>query len=197
MYGDGDRKTISELRRDAAAVRRRILDQTVQLQRVQNATARASRLIDQLLRLFATEVTENDRDALFAVLASISEDLDFSNVPLIPIAIALANDHFSNVKRIRAVRNRFLDDNSVIFLAHVLRFSPSLSQVELLDISGTRVTEKGLFFLLEMMEERETPFALIAKDRVPTEIPVAVEFMQKYQLALRKVGRKSNCALTL
>ncbi|RNF11848.1 hypothetical protein TraAM80_00683 [Trypanosoma rangeli] len=197
MYCNGDRKTVSELIRDAAKVRRLIDAQAAYLEQMHGATTSARCLLNRMLHIFARELDVNDIDPLLTVLASTSEDLDIANVPLVSVAIALSNEHFTNTKHIRAVCNRFVDDNSVIFLAGILRFSPVASQIELLDISGTRVTEKGLFFLLSMMQEREMPFTLIAKDLVLPEKNPPVEFKRKYQLALEKVRGKSNCTLVL
>ncbi|RNF17182.1 uncharacterized protein Tco025E_04921 [Trypanosoma conorhini] len=197
MYGNGDRKTVSELMREAAATRRRLSYYAAHLERVQNAAERARSLIERMLRIFARELDANDRDNFLTVLTSTSEDLEIANLPLLPIVIALSNYHFTELKRIYAVGNCFVDDSSVKFLAYVLRFSPLASQIELLDISGTRVTEQGLCFLLDMMQEREIPFTLIAKDRVQTESSPDAEVNERYQLLLEKVRAKSNCTLKL
>ncbi|KEG14219.1 hypothetical protein DQ04_00571140 [Trypanosoma grayi] len=197
MYSDGDRKTISELQRAAEATRARIAEEKAQLERVLKATARARRLIDELFNLFARELEKEERNALMTVLTSLSEEINLSEVPLLPVAIALANGNLDSAKYLRAAGNRFADDSSVIFLAYVLRFSPAILQVELLDISRTKVTEKGLVFLLEMMAERKKPFTLIATDRVSPVVSPPGDYNTRFEEALRKVRKNESCTVTL
>ncbi|ORC93171.1 uncharacterized protein TM35_000024970 [Trypanosoma theileri] len=197
MYSDGDRKTLSELQRVAATLRNNITEENTQLERTRKAVARMQDTIDQMFSVFARETEKEGRNAFMSVLNSISEDVVLTDVPLLPIVIALANGHLSDCRRLYAVRNRYVDDGSIIFLAHVLRFVPATTEIELLDISETKVSEKALCFLLEMMLERETRFVLIAKDRIPLDLPVAETCMQQFNKLLQKVQAKENCTVTL
>ncbi|KAH9582023.1 hypothetical protein LSM04_002982 [Trypanosoma melophagium] len=197
MYSDGDRKTISELQRIAASMQKKITEESAQLERTRKAVVRVHDTIDQIFSVFARETEKEGRNAFMNALNSISEDVFLTDVPLLPIVIALANGHLSDCRRLYAAHNRYVDDGSVIFLAHVLRFVPANTQMELLDITGTKVSEKALCFLLEMMAERESQFVLIAKDRMPTDLPVEETYMQQFNELLRKVLEKENCTVTL
>ncbi|EPY41761.1 hypothetical protein AGDE_02163 [Angomonas deanei] len=165
MYSDGERKTVSELHREAEAIRNQIVEEALQLERIKKATAKTQFSIDQLFRFFASEAeTEEEKRMLVDILTSDTPDLHVECVPLLPIIIALTNARLSNTQRIFAEGNAKVDDSVLIFLVHVLRFSPQATQIEYLDISNTRVSAKGMCFLYEMLQERTHNFTLVAKN---------------------------------
>ncbi|CBH15503.1 hypothetical protein, conserved [Trypanosoma brucei gambiense DAL972] len=169
MYSDGTRKTMSELQRMAGATRMRIAEEGAQLETLSKATTRAQKLVDSMFNLFASGATHHEREELMRILTSEESDIDISGVPPFPAALALANGQLPHVRTIRAARNNRINDEVVIFLSQVIRFSAVPAQVELLDISDTKVTERGLLFVLEMILERDEPFTLIAKGLVSSE----------------------------
>ncbi|AYU83387.1 conserved hypothetical protein [Leishmania infantum JPCM5] len=164
MYSDGERKTVSELQREAEATRKEIIEEAQRLERIKKATAKTQFSIDQLFRFFAREVeTEKEKKMLIDLLVSNPPDLHIECVPVLPVVIAIANGRMTNARRIYTTDNAFLDDSAFILLVHTLRFLPQACKIDFLDISGTGVTERGMCFVLEMMIERNTPFTLVAK----------------------------------
>lgn len=71
-----------------------------------------------------------------------------------PVVCAIANGRLNNARQIHTADSVFVDDSSVIFLVHVLRFSPHAAQIDYVDVSGTSITERGLCHLLQLMLER-------------------------------------------
>ncbi|KAG5489918.1 hypothetical protein JKF63_00035 [Porcisia hertigi] len=164
MYSDGERKTVSELQREAEAMRKEIIEEAQRLEQIKKATAKTQFSIDQLFRFFAREVeTEEEKKMLVDLFVSNPPELHIERVPVLPVVIAIANGRMTNARRIYTADNVLLDDSTLIFLVHTLRFSPQAFQIDFLDISGTRVTERGMCFVLEMMIERNAPFTLVAK----------------------------------
>lgn len=198
MYSDGERKTVSELQREAEATRNQIVKEARQLERIKKATAKTQFSIDQLFRFFAREVeTEEEKKTLIDVLMTNTPDVHIETVPLLPIATAIANGRMNNVRRIYATDSRFVDDSSLILFTHVLRFSPQAAQIDWLDISGTAVTEKSLCVLLETITERDANFTLIAKN-VSIPSPMASNACkQRFAAALASVRTKKHCVVQL
>lgn len=198
MYSDGERKTVSELQREAEATRNQIVEAAHQLELIKRATAKTQFSIDQLFRFFAREVeTEAEKKMLVDLLLTNSPDLHIECVPLLPIAIALANGRLTNARRIYAADSQFVDDSSLIFLVHVLRFSPQAAQIDFVDVSGTRVTEKGMFFMLEMIVERETSFTLMAKNVMVPAPNTTSSYRAKYTAMLNSARGKKHCLIVL
>lgn len=198
MYSDGERKTVSELLREAEATRNQIIDEARQLAQQKKVTAKVQFSIDQLFRFFAREAqSEEEKKALVDTLLTNAPDVYLGTVPLIPITIAIANGRMTNARRIFAVDNPFVEDSAFIFLVHVLRFSPQAAQIEHVDVSGTAITEKGLTFALEMMLERDTPFALVAKCTSVPSPAVPPVYRTRYQTALINVRNRKNCTVVL
>ncbi|KAG5489185.1 hypothetical protein GH5_00047 [Leishmania sp. Ghana 2012 LV757] len=193
MYSDGERKTVSELQREAEATRREIIEEAQRLERIKKATAKTQFSIDQLFRFFAREVeTDEEKTTLVDLLVSNPPDLHIERVPVLPVVVAIANGRMSNARRIYTTDNALLDDSTFIFLVHTLRFSPQASQIDFLDISGTRVTERGMCFVLEMMIERNTPFTLIAKRLlIPSSEAEAVR--DRYTSLMNMLREKKRC----
>lgn len=195
MYSDGERKTVSELQREAEATRKEIIEEAQRLERIKKATAKTQFSIDQLFRFFAREVeTEEEKKLLVDLLVSNPPDLHVECVPVLPIVIAIANGRMTNARRIYATDNTFLDDSAFIFLVHTLRFSPQAGQIDFLDVSGTRVTERGMCFMLEMMIERNTPFVLIAR-RLLIPSPDGEAVRSRYTSLLNALRDKKRCQL--
>ncbi|EPY32144.1 hypothetical protein STCU_01707 [Strigomonas culicis] len=181
MYSDGERKTMSELQREAEATRNQIVEEARNLERIKKSTAKTQFSIDQLFRFFAREVeTEEQKKNLVDVLMGNLPDLHVECVPMLPISIALANGRLTNAQRIFAEDNALVDDSVLIFFVHVLRFSPQTAQIDYVDISGTHVTAKGLCFMLEMMVERRSAFTLVMRrlDPVGSGDPYADKFTE-------------------
>lgn len=201
MYSDGDRKTVSELQREAEMTRNQIVEEARQLERIKRITAKTQFSIDQLFRFFAREVeTEEERKTLIDILLSNAPDIHMETVPLLPIATAIANGRLSNARRIYASDNHFVEDNSLIYLVHVLRFCPQAAQIEYLDISNTRVTEKGMTFALEMMVERSSPFTLVCKGLVFLRGIAAgntddSDYKARVETLLQLANSKRHCAV--
>ncbi|GET93103.1 hypothetical protein, conserved [Leishmania tarentolae] len=193
MYSDGERKTVSELQREAEATRKEIIEEAQRLERIKKATTKTQFSIDQLFRFFAREVeTEREKKMLLDLLVSNPSHLHIECAPVLPVIIAIANGRMTNVQRLYATDNAFLDDSAFIFLVHTLRFLPQASQIDFLDISGTRVTERGMCFVLEMMIERNTPFTLIAKRLlIPSSEAEAVQ--ARYMLLMNALREKKCC----
>lgn len=194
MYSDGERKTLSELQREAEATRNQIVEEAKQLDRIKRATAKAQFSIDQLFRFFAREVeTEEEKKTLVDVLMTNAPEVHIEAVPLLPIATAIANGRMNNARRIYAADSRFVDDSSIVFFAHVLRFSPQAAQIDWLDVSGTAVTEKGLSFLLEAVAERDSAFTLVAKNVTIPSASASVVYKERYAAALANARTKKQC----
>lgn len=193
MYSDGERKTVSELQREAEATRKEIIEEAQRLERIKKATAKTQFSIDQLFRFFAREVeTEKEKRMLVDLLVSNPPDLHIEYVPVLPVVIAIANGRMTNACRIYATDNAFLDDSVFIFLVHTVRFSPQACKIDFLDISGTRVTERGMCFVLEMMIERNTPFTLVAK-RLSIPSPEAEAVRGRYASLMSALRDKKCC----
>nr|CCC93639.1 conserved hypothetical protein [Trypanosoma congolense IL3000] len=201
MYSDGTRKTMSELQRIASTTRRRIAEESAHLEQLSLSTSRTRALADRLLDLFACGATSHEKSGLMRVLNSFEPDMDISEVPLIPVAIALANGQLPFVKRLRAAGNSRVNDDSVILLSQVLRFSPGRTQLEQLDISGTKVTERGLTFLLEMMADQGKPFTLVARNLVRHEACASPDHAggatDPFRKALEKARATGGCTTLL
>ncbi|KAG5463867.1 hypothetical protein LSCM1_00040 [Leishmania martiniquensis] len=193
MYSDGERKTVSELQREAEATRREIIEEAQRLERIKKATAKTQFSIDQLFRFFAREVeTEEEKKMLVDLLVSNPPDLHIERAPVLPVIVAIANGRMTNARRIYTTDNSLLDDSTFIFLVHTLRFSPQACQIDFLDISGTRVTERGMCFALEMMIERNTPFTLIAK-RLPIPSSESEAVRDRYTSLMNMLREKKRC----
>lgn len=167
MYSNGNRKTVSELKREAQATRRAIAQEAKQVEELQKGTAKLQFFIDQLFRFFAPGVeSEEDKRALVEIIVSNPPEIYLGRLPLLPIATMLANGRLTSTQRIFAADNPRVDDGALIFLAHVLRFSPQAAQVLYVDISSTSVTARGLFYLVEAMVERGKKFTLEARELI-------------------------------
>ncbi|CCW67098.1 unnamed protein product [Phytomonas sp. Hart1] len=198
MYSDGERKTLSELQREAEMTRLQISEAISQLEEIKKATAKTQFSIDQMFRIFTPEAkTEEEKKNLIDVLMTNSPEVHIECVPLLPIAIAIANGRLTNARSIFAANSPFINDECLIFFTHVLRFSPQATQIDYVDISGTVVTEKGICFILEMMYERDSTFTLVAKN---VSIPLgaaSAEYCSRYITALSAVKSKKTCQLVL
>lgn len=187
MDSDGDRKTLSELQREIEATRAKIAEEAQQLELVTRAMAKTQFSIDQLFRFFAHEIkTEEEKTMLVDIFESNYVDLHIENIPLIPISTAIATGRLSNARRIYAADSSFVDDTSATYFAHVLRFAPQATQIDFVDISGTAVTEKGIFFILEAVVERECIFTLVAK-RLSVQIGIGDGLYHSKCVALLKL----------
>ncbi|CAJ1012515.1 hypothetical protein Q4I28_007828 [Leishmania naiffi] len=195
MYSDGERKTVSELQREAEATRREIIEEAQRLERIKKATAKTQFSIDQLFRFFAREVeTEEEKRMLVNLLVSNPQDLHIESVPVLPVVIAIANGRMTNARRMYATDNTLLDDSVFIFLVHTLRFSPQACHINFADISGTRVTKRGMCFALEMMIERNTPFTLVAK-RLLIQSQETEAVRVRYTSLMSTLRDKKHCHL--
>eukprot|EP00796_Vickermania_ingenoplastis_P004992 gene4992-3587_t len=167
MYSDGNKKTVSELKREAQATRRSIAQEAKQVEELKKGTAKLQFFIDQLFRFFAPGVeSEEDKRALVEIIVSNPPEIYLSRLPLLPIATMMANGKLTNTQRIFAADNPRVDDPALIFFIHVLRFSPQAAQVLYVDISRTAVTARGLFYFVEAMVERGKKFTLEARELV-------------------------------
>ncbi|CAJ1037612.1 conserved hypothetical protein [Leishmania braziliensis MHOM/BR/75/M2904] len=195
MYSDGERKTVSELQREAEATRREIIEEAQRLERIKKATAKTQFSIDQLFRFFAREVeTEEEKRMLVNLLVSNPQDLHIESVPVLPVVIAIANGRMTNARRMFTTDNALLDDSVFIFLVHTLRFSPQACHIDFVDISGTRVTKRGMCFALEMMIERNTPFTLVAK-RLLIQSQETEVVRVRYMSLMSTLRDKKHCHL--
>lgn len=168
MTSKVDVPTKSELDREAARVRRQIEETAKKAEELMRTTAKFQFFVDQLFRFFAPGVkSEEDKQALVEIIISSQAAIYVGQLPLLPIAFLMANGRLPGAQRIFAQDNPKVDDRSVIFLAHVLRFSPQATQVDYVDISRTSVTARGLFYMVEMMIERGRKFTLEALEVIP------------------------------
>lgn len=209
MYSDGNRKTVSELKREAQAVRRTIAQEAKQVEELQKGTAKLQFFIDQLFRFFAPGVeSEADKRVLVEIIVSNPPEIYLTRLPLLPISTMMANGKLTNTQRIFAADNFRVDDASLIFFIHVLRFSPQAAQVLYVDISRTSVTARGLFFFIEAIIERGKKFTLEARELVtfpdtaggrhePASSSDNNAFLPRLLSILQVANKKSYCIIHL
>lgn len=165
MYSDGDRKTVSELQREAEVTRKEIVDEAQRIEGVRRSIAKVRFSISQLFDFFAKDVeTEEDRKLLVYLLMNDPPSLHLETISPLPIIITLANCRLPNARSFFFTGNHHLDDPLLTFFVHTLRFCPHARQVNFVDVSGTAVTERGMCHVLEMMIERRAAFTLVAKN---------------------------------
>lgn len=201
MYSDGKKKTVSELEREAQAVRRSIAHKAAQIQELKNGSAKLQFFIDQLFRFFAPGVElEDEKQELVEIIVSNPTVVNLRSLPLVPIATLMANGRLTHTQRINAADNCLVTDGALIYFVHVLRFSPHAAQVVYMDISGTPVTSRGLFFLVEAIVERGKPFTLEAKGLLGESMPNSgdsLSFKTRLDDVLEVAKKKSYCTLNL
>lgn len=170
MYSDGNQKTVSELQREAQAIRRAIVREAMKLDELKKGTAKLQFFIDQLFLFFAPGVeTEEDKRALVEMIVSKPAELYLGQLPLLPICTIIANGQLPGIQRIFSVSNPHVDDSALIYFIHVLNFCPQAAQIIYLDISDTPVTCYGLFKLIVALIERGKSFTLEARGIIDSE----------------------------
>lgn len=168
MSSKSDEKTISELKREALATRELIQMEAKIAEELMRTTAKLQFSVDQIFRFFAPGIdSEEDKRALVEIVIVNPPEIYLSTLPLLPIAMMIANGRLPNAQRIYAGGNTKVEDSDVIFFAHVLRFCPQASQINYVDISRTSVTARGVFFMVEMVVERGRMFTLDARGLIP------------------------------